>query len=67
MKKVKNSEKVVVDHNKVSVDHNQFLNKDGFKTGGVEIEMTNPEETQTFAVKGQKGVLKEKQKTAKLF
>ena len=37
------------------------------ETGGVEVEMTNPQETQTFAVKGQKGVLKEKQKTAKLF
>ena len=60
MKKVKNSEKVVVDHNK-------FINKDGFKTGGVEVEMTNPQETQTFAVKGQKGVLPEKKKQAKLF
>ena len=60
MKKVKNSEKVVVDHNK-------FINKDGYKTGGVEIEMTNPQETQTFAVKGQKGVLPEKKKQAKLF
>ena len=60
MKKVKNSDKVVV-------DHNQFINKDGYKTGGVEIEVTNPQETQTFAVKGQKGVLAEKKKTAKLF
>ena len=60
MKKVKSGDKV-------SIKHSQFLNKDGFKTGGVEVEMTNPQETQTFAVKGQKGVLKEKQKTAKLF
>jgi|TARA_R100001460_G_scaffold1588_3_gene5907 hypothetical protein len=60
MKKVKNSDKVVV-------DHNQFINKDGYKTGGVEIEVTNPQETQTFAVKGQKGVLAEKKKIAKLF
>jgi len=60
MKKVKSGDKV-------SIEHSQFLNKDGFKTGGVEVEMTNPQETQTFAVKGQKGVLKEKQKTAKLF
>ena len=60
MKKVGNGEKVVVDRHK-------FINKDGFKTGGIEVEMTNPQETQTFAVKGQKGVLKEKQKTAKLF
>ena len=60
MKKIKNGDKVVV-------DHNQFINKDGYKTGGVEVEMTNPQETQTFAVKGQKGVLAEKKKTAKLY
>ena len=60
MKKVKNGDKV-------SVDHNQFLNKDGFKTGGVEIEMTNPQETQTFAVRGQKSMLPEKKRNAKLF
>jgi len=60
MKKIKNGDKVVV-------DHSQFINKDGYKTGGVEVEMTNPQETQTFAVKGQKGVLAEKKKTAKLY
>ena len=60
MKKVKNSDKVVV-------DQNQFINKDGYKPGGVEIEVTNPQETHTFAVKGQKGVLAEKKKIAKLF
>ena len=60
MKKVKSGDKV-------SIEHSQFLNKDGYRNGGVEVEMTNPQDTQTFAVKGQKGVLKEKQKTAKLF
>ena len=55
------------DGGKVEVNHSKFINKDGFKTGGVEIEMTNPQETQTFAVKGQKGVLPEKKKQAKLF
>ena len=60
MKKVGNGDKVVVDHNK-------FINKDGFKTGGVEIEMTNPQETQTFAVRGQKAMLPEKKRNAKLF
>ena len=49
MKKVGNGDKVVVDHNK-------FINKDGFKTGGIEVEMTDPQKTQSFAVKGQKGV-----------
>jgi hypothetical protein len=60
MKKVKNGDKVVV-------DHNQFINKDGYKNGGVEIEMTNPSETQSFAVKGQKGVMPEKRKQAKFY
>jgi len=60
MKKVKNATKTVV-------DHNQFINKDGLKTGGVEIEVTNPQETQTFEVKGQKGMLAEKKRQAKLY
>lgn len=60
MKKIKNGDKV-------SIEHSQFLNKDGYKNGGVEVEMTNPQETQSFAVKGQKGVLAEKKKQAKLF
>ena len=60
MKKIKNGDKV-------SIDHSQFINKDGYRTGGIEIETTNPQETQTFAVKGQKGVLAEKKKIAKMF
>ena len=60
MKKIKNGDKV-------SIEHSKFLNKDGYRNGGVEVEMTNPQETQSFAVKGQKGVLAEKKKQAKLF
>ena len=60
MKKAKEKGKVVV-------NHSQFLNKDGFKNGGVVIEATNPAETQTFPVKGQKGMLAEKKRNAKLF
>ena len=37
------------------------------RSAEVEVEMTNPQETQTFAVKGQRGVLPEKKKTAKLY
>tara|TARA_Y100001937_G_scaffold42962_1_gene60743 strand:+ start:1426 stop:1608 length:183 start_codon:yes stop_codon:yes gene_type:complete len=55
------------DGGKVEVNHSKFINKDGYKTGGVEIEMTNPQETQTFAVRGQKGMLAEKKRNAKLF
>ena len=60
MKKVKNA-------SKVEVNHDKFLNKDGFKPGGVEIEVTNPQETQSFEVKGQKGMLAEKKRQAKLY
>ena len=60
MKKIKNSEKS-------GVDHSQFINKDGYRTGGVEIETTNATETQTFHIKGQKGMLAEKKRNAKLY
>ena len=55
MKKVGNGDKVVVDHNK-------FINKDGSETGGIEVEMTDPQKTQSFAVKGQKGSFARKRK-----
>ena len=49
---------------KVVVEHSQFLNKDGFKNGGVVIEATNPaENTKHLPVKGQKGMLAEKKET----
>ena len=34
-------------------DHQMFVDKDGYKKGGVEIEMTKPNETQTEKVGGQ--------------
>ena len=34
------------------VDHNMFINKDGFAKGGVEIDTTMPNESQTVDVKG---------------
>ena len=69
LEKIKNGEKheKAKDAGKVEVNHSKFINKDGFKTGGVEIEMTNPQETQTFAVRGQKSMLPEKKRNAKLF
>ena len=55
------------DAGKVEVDHSKFINKDGFKTGGVEIEATNPQETQTFAVRGQKVCYQRKKETLNCF
>ena len=59
MKKIKSGDKV-------SIEHSQFLNKDGYRNGGVEVEMTNPQETQSFEVQGQK-VMPEKKRNAKLY
>ena len=44
MKKSKNTE---AKH----VDHDMFINKDGFSDGGVEIEVSKPNETQDADVK----------------
>ena len=46
------------------VDHDMFLNKDGLPNGGVEVEVSNPTETQTVQVKGTKRMLSEKKKDA---
>ena len=46
------------------VDHDMFLNKDGLPNGGVEVEVSNPTETQTVQVKGTKRMLSDKKKDA---
>ena len=46
------------------VDHDMFLNKDGLPNCGVEVEVSNPTETQTVQVKGTKRMLSEKKKDA---
>ena len=60
MKKNKNTE---AKH----VDHDMFVNKDGFSDGGVEIEVSKPNETQDADVKGQRKVLAEKKSKAKWY
>ena len=42
------------------VHHEMFLNKDGLLKGGVEVEVSNPTETQSVQVKGQRAMLAEK-------
>ena len=46
------------------VDHSKFTGKDGYLVGGVDIEMSNPQETQTDVVQGQGNILPEKKRTA---
>jgi hypothetical protein len=49
------------------VDHSKFVNKDGYKKGGVPVEMTNPSETQSERVGGQRRMLSEKKRSAKWY
>jgi len=49
------------------VDHSKFTNKDGYLVGGVEIEMSNPQETQVEVVQGQRNILPEKKRSAKWY
>jgi hypothetical protein len=46
------------------VNHDMFTNKDGFPNGGVEVEVSNPTETQSVQVKGQRRMLAEKKSKA---
>jgi len=52
---------------KKEVDMKKFVNKDGYAKGGIPVEMSNPTETQSEKVQGQKIMLKEKQRTAKWY
>ena len=42
------------------VDHDMFTDKDGYLKGGVEIEATKPNESQTVDVKGTRRIRPEK-------
>jgi len=55
MKKNKNSHAGMT-----HVDHDMFINKDCFAKGGVEIEATKPNESQTVDVKGTRRIRPEK-------
>jgi len=49
------------------VDHSKFTGKDGYLVGGVDVEMSNPQETQTDVVQGQGNILSEKKRSAKWY
>jgi hypothetical protein len=48
-------------------NYNKFLNSDGYKKGGIDVEMTSKDETQKQPVKGQRRMLPDKRKIAKWF
>jgi hypothetical protein len=48
-------------------DHNKFLNSDGYKKGGIDVEMTSKDETQSVQVKGQSRMLPDKKSKAEWY
>ena len=57
----------MVNKNKKDLNHEMFTNKDGHLEGGVEIEATNPQETQEQYVQGQGNIKTEKKRKAKWY
>ena len=49
------------------VNHSKFTNSDGYLVGGVDVEMSKPNETQTDVVQGQGNILPEKKRSAKWY
>jgi len=49
------------------VNHSKFTNKEGYLVGGIDIEMSKPNETQTDVVQGQGNILPEKKRSAKWY
>jgi len=49
------------------VNHSKFINKEGYLVGGIDIEMSKPNETQTDVVQGQGNILPEKKRSAKWY
>ena len=48
-------------------NHNKFLNSDGYKKGGIDVEVSSKDETQLEQVKGQRRMLPEKKTKAKWY
>jgi len=48
-------------------DFNKFLNSDGYKKGGIDVEVSSAQETQEEQVKGQRRMLPEKRTKAKWY
>ena len=55
------------DPNSHEVDFSEFTNEDGHLKGGIDVEMTGPQDTAEEKVRSQRRMLPEKRKTAKWF
>lgn len=59
--------KIVKESTGNQVDFSQFTHPDGTLKGGIDVEVSNPQETQVVPVGGQKAVLPEKKRSAKWY
>jgi len=49
------------------VNHSKFTDAQGYLVGGIDVEMSNPQETQVQEVQGQGSILSEKKRSAKWY
>ena len=57
----------MAEKNKKDLNQKMFTNKDGYVEGGIDVEMTDPSDTQEQEVQGQGNILAEKKRKAKLY
>ena len=57
----------MAEKNKKDLNQEMFTNKDGYVEGGIDVEMTNPSDTQEQEVQGQGNILAEKKRKAKCY
>jgi len=62
---MKNKNKKIGQSKEVNFD--KFTDKQGNLLGGIEVEMSNPQETQVEVVQGQGNILPEKKRSAKWY
>ena len=63
---MKKNKKKVKEAKSTQVDHSQFINSDGYAQA-VDVEVSNPQETQIVQVGGQRAMLPEKKRKAKWY
>ena len=63
---MKKTQKKVKKSTGAQVDHSQFINRDGYAQA-VDVEVSNPQETQIVQVGGQRAMLPEKKRKAKWY
>ena len=57
----------MAEKNKKDLNHEMFTDKDGYVTGGIDVEMPDPSDTQEQEVQGQGNILGEKKSKAKWY